>query len=76
MIEDDQDKLASFITADLPGVELAANSEIIFRLNMPGRVTESNAHDREGTTLIWKFGPGDAVTAPVEIFARSVVEGQ
>lgn len=76
VIEDDQDKLASFITADLPGVELAANSEIIFRLNMPGRVTESNAHDREGTTLIWKFGPGDAVTAPVEIFARSVVEGQ
>lgn len=74
--EDDQDKLESFITADLPGVELAVDSEIIFRLNMPGRVTDSNAHDRDGTTLIWKFGPGDAVQAPIEIFARSVVEGQ
>ncbi|MGD8867851.1 MAG: hypothetical protein PVI01_09475, partial [Gemmatimonadales bacterium] len=74
--EDDQDELASFIAADLPGVELAVNSEIIFRLNMPGHVTESNAHDREGTTLIWKFGPGDAVAAPIEIFARSVVGGQ
>lgn len=74
--EDDQDKLESFIAADLPGVELAVNSEIVFRLNMPGRVTDSNAHDRDGATLIWKFGPGDAVQAPVEIFARSVVEGQ
>lgn len=74
--EDDHDKLSSFIATDLPGVELAANSEIIFRLNMPGRVTDSNAHDLDGATLIWKFGPGDAVTTPVEIFARSVVEEQ
>lgn len=74
--EDEQDNLAAFIAADLPGVELAANSEISYRLDMPGRVTDSNAHDRDGATLIWKFGPGDAVTAPVEIFARSVLDQQ
>lgn len=72
--DDDEDNMAAFIATRLPGVELAANSEIVFRLNMPGRVTESNAHDQDGPTLIWKFGPGDAVTAPVEIFARSVLE--
>jgi len=71
--DDDEDRLAQFIATQLPGVELAANSEVVFRLNMPGRVTESNAHDRDGATLVWKFGPGDAVTAPVEIFAESVV---
>lgn len=74
--EDDQNELAAFISTDLPGVELAANSEIVYRLEMPGRVTDSNAHTQDGTTLIWRFGPGDAVTAPVEIFARSVVDRQ
>lgn len=76
LYEDEQDNLAAFIATDLPGVELAANSEIVYRLDMPGRVTESNSHDHDGATLIWKFGPGDAVTVPVEIFARSVVEQQ
>jgi len=55
-------------------VELAINSEIVLRLNMPGRVTSSNAHDRDGGTLIWEFAPGDAVTAALEIVAESVVE--
>ncbi len=71
--DDEEDRLAQFIETKLPGVELAANSEVVFRLKMPGRVTESNAHDQDGATLIWKFGPGDAVTAPVEIFAQSVI---
>jgi hypothetical protein len=77
--EDEDDKLGGFIEARLPGVQLSAASEIIYRLNMPGRVTASNAHDRDGNTLVWEFGlawegGGDAVTAPVEIFAESVVE--
>ena len=72
--DDEQDQLTEFIETKLPGVELAGNSEVVFRLNMPGRVTGSNAHEREGTTLVWKFGPGDAVTTPVEIFAESVIE--
>jgi hypothetical protein len=77
--EDEDDKLGSFIEARLPGVQLATATEIIYRLNMPGRVTASNAHDRDGTTLVWEFGlvwegAGDAVTAPLEIFAESVVD--
>ena len=35
---------------------------------------EISRADRDGTTLIWKFGPGDAAGAPVELFAESVVE--
>jgi hypothetical protein len=43
---------------------------------MPGVVTDSNAHKREGSTLIWEFGPADALYTPVEIFAESVVGGE
>jgi hypothetical protein len=75
-VYEEEDQLEEFIAKNLPGVELAANSEVIFRLVMPGRVMDSNAHDQDGAFLVWKFGPGDAVTAPVEIFAQSVVEQQ
>jgi hypothetical protein len=68
-----EEPLGEFIEQKLPGVDMAINTEIIFRLNMPGRVTTSNSHDRDGTTLIWKFSPADAAGAPVEVFAESVV---
>ena len=74
LVESD-DRLVAFLEDELPGLNIALNSEIIFRLNMPGRVTDSNAHERDGTTLVWEFGPGDALHAPVEIFAESVVGG-
>ena len=74
LYDDGDDGLETFIKERLPGVELAGNSEIIFRLNMPGRVARSNAQEQAGDTLIWEFGPGDALTDPVEIFAESVVE--
>ncbi len=73
LYEDDEDRLDDFIERKLPGVQLAINCAIVFRLNMPGRVTASNAHNREGDTLIWEFGPGDAATAPLEIIAESIV---
>ena len=72
--DDEDDRFEGFLKERLPGVELAINSEIVLRLNMPGRVTSSNAHDRDGGTLIWEFAPGDAVTAALEIVAESVVE--
>jgi hypothetical protein len=72
-IQGNDDELEKFIKTRLPGVELAINSEILFRLSMPGRVLSSNAHDRDGNTLIWKFVPGDALTAPLEIHAESIV---
>jgi hypothetical protein len=71
--DDEDDRLEDFIESKLPGVLLALNTEIVFRLNMPGRVTASNAHDRDGTTLIWEFSPADPATEPVEIFAESIV---
>lgn len=73
-VYEDEDRLMAFIEGQLPGVQLAASTEIVFRLNMPGRVTTSNAHGRDGTTLVWEFAPGDATTTPIEIFAESVVE--
>jgi hypothetical protein len=59
----------------LPGMNLAINSEISFRVTMPGRVTSSNAHDREGNTLVWEFTPADALTAPVVLTAESIIGG-
>lgn len=74
LVETDEG-FVEFIQEDLPGLNIALNSEITFRLNMPGRVTDSNAHERDGTTLVWEFGPGDALSAPVEVYAESVVGG-
>lgn len=73
---DNDDRLVTFLEEELPGLNLALNSEVIFRLELPGRVLRSNAHTREDGTLIWKFGPADAIHTPVEIFAESRVEGE
>jgi AcrR family transcriptional regulator len=70
---DDDEQFEEFIDSKLPGLQLAINTAIVFRLNMPGRITNSNAHDRDGNTLVWEFGPGDAGSVPVEIYAESVV---
>ncbi|NIN72614.1 MAG: hypothetical protein GTO46_11975 [Gemmatimonadetes bacterium] len=70
---DDDEPLEEFMDEKLPGLALAINTVIVFRLNMPGRVTNSNSHDRDGNTLVWEFGPGDAGPGPVEIYAESVV---
>ena len=74
VLEESDERLVSFLEESLPGMNIALNSEITFRLNMPGRVTNSNAHKRDGSTLIWEFGPADAFYTPVEIFAESVLE--
>jgi len=71
--EDDDSGFETFLKETVPGLNLAINTEIIIRLNMPGRVINSNAHERDGTTLVWKFGALDAMATPVEIFAESVV---
>lgn len=74
LMENDE-ALITFLEEELKGLAVALNSEIVFRLSMPGRVTDSNAHKREGTTLVWEFGPMDAVHTPVEIYAESVMGG-
>jgi hypothetical protein len=71
---DDDEPLEVFLDEKLPGLALAINTAIVFRLNMPGRVTNSNSHDRDGSTLVWEFGPGDAGAGPIEVYAESVVE--
>ncbi|MBT8398107.1 MAG: hypothetical protein HKO65_01300 [Gemmatimonadetes bacterium] len=58
----------------LPGFSLAGTS-VSFRLTMPGRITNTNAHERENNTLIWEFNTDDAITAPVVLLAESVVGG-
>lgn len=70
----DDDRFIAF-TRELPGLDLAFNANIVLRLNMPGTVTDSNAHDRDGTTLVWEFGPADALLTPIEIYAESVIGG-
>jgi hypothetical protein len=72
---DSDERLEVFLEEKLPGLHIALTSEIIFRLTMPGTVTNSNAHERDGSTLVWEFSPADAFYTPIEIFAESVVGG-
>ena len=37
--EDEDDQFETFVLDELPGIELAINSEIVFHLRMPGRIT-------------------------------------
>jgi len=66
----DDDRFLAFADR-LPGLDLAFNANVEYRLNLPGTVTDSNAHKRDGKTLVWVFGPADALLTPVEIYAES-----
>jgi hypothetical protein len=57
----------------VPGLNLGLNTNIIFRLKMPGIVDQSNADKVDGEFLVWEFDPTEALAYPVEISARSVV---
>lgn len=70
----DDDEAEDFLEERLPGVALAGNTEIVVRLDMPGQVVDSNAHERDGSTLVWKFSPLDAIRTPIEVFAESGIE--
>jgi hypothetical protein len=59
----------------LPGLSTAMNTEITFHLTMPGSITTTNAHSREGNRLTWEFTPTDALEAPIVLVAESVVGG-
>jgi hypothetical protein len=72
---DAEEEFEERLVATFPGFTLGINSSITFRLNMPGRVTSSNAHDEDGSTLVWEFSPADALTAPIVLVAESVVGG-
>lgn len=73
LYEGEDGRLETFLDERVPGLNLAFNTQIVFRLNMPGRITNSNAHKRDGNTLVWEFGPVDAIASPIEILAESVV---
>ena len=59
----------------LPGLSVAFNTAVVFRLTLPGRVTSTNADHQDGNTLEWEFSPLDALAAPIELFAESVLGG-
>jgi len=65
----------AFLEEHLPGIDLAIYTGIQIRLNMPGRVMNSNHHQMDGSTLVWEFEHLNAVASPIEIFAESFVGG-
>jgi hypothetical protein len=67
--------LETLFEETLPGLNLGFNTAIVFRLTMPGTVTHSNARETDGETLVWEFGPTDALAQAVEIVAESVEGG-
>lgn len=75
IVSGETDALEQLFEETLPGINLGFNTNIVFRLTMPGRVVDSNAHSERGPTLVWEFGPTDALAEPIEIYAESVVGG-
>src|SRR3989304_3280364 len=69
MESDEEDE--HFLEQNLPGAALAASTEIIVRLRMPGTVVETNADQRDGDVLVWKFSPWDASVSALEVVAES-----
>jgi hypothetical protein len=69
---DDEDSSRLF-TELLPGLNLAFNTSVVFRLTMPGSVTTTNAGTRDGSVLEWEFSPLDDLRGPIEIYAESVI---
>lgn len=68
-----EDPMERFETL-LPGLSDGGGS-VTFELTMPGTVTTTNAHERDGNRLKWEFGTDDAIAAPVVLVAESVVRG-
>lgn len=59
----------------LPGLTLGFNMSMIVRVTMPGTVVDTNADDRDGNTLEWRFSPFDDLSRAVELRAEAVVGG-
>jgi hypothetical protein len=69
---------------DLMGVVLAIGLDLTMRVDIPGRIVETNADRREThsdpsesrQTLVWEIDPGAAVSRPIEIYVKSEIAGQ
>ncbi|MEQ9569682.1 MAG: hypothetical protein RLN75_05785 [Longimicrobiales bacterium] len=59
----------------LPGLTLGFNTSMVVRVTLPGTIVDTNADEREGNTLEWRFSPFDDLARPIELRARAVVGG-
>lgn len=65
----------------LMGVVLAIGLDLTLRVDVPGRIVDTNADRREAGAapaagrqkLVWEIHPGDAVTRPIEVYVKSEV---
>ncbi|RMH17602.1 MAG: hypothetical protein D6701_07315 [Gemmatimonadetes bacterium] len=68
---DAEERLTDYVEQRFPGILLAVNSEVVYRLRLPGTILRTNADETEDGALVWRFSPADALTAPIEIVAVS-----
>ena len=68
---DPGDKFEEFLKQRLPGVYIAAMTEIHLSITMPGRIIDSNADDVEGSTASWELDVLKPIMEPIEIFVKS-----
>jgi hypothetical protein len=71
----DDEQAERLFSETLPGLNLGFNTNVVVRLTMPGRVTVTNAHRRDGNTLEWEFSPLDELAGAVEVFAEAELGG-
>lgn len=73
LVEDQSGALDEFIQNELPGVELAAFTDVDLRVQMPGPIVETNADEIEGDTATWEFDMLHALEEPIELYVRAEV---
>ena len=76
VVEDSDGALDDYVGENLPGVELAVFTDVTLKVEMPGAIVDTNAEEIEGRTAVWKIDLLDAVEGPIELYARSGLEGE
>jgi hypothetical protein len=71
--EDDDNQLEAFITEKYPGIDQGFSTNIELRVEMPGRIIDSNADSTDGAAAVWEFSPTDVLKGPADIYVRSLV---
>jgi hypothetical protein len=75
-LSSDDDRFDRFLERELPGVDATVLTSLEVSLRMPGRLVETNADEREDGVVRWELDLSEAIRGPIEIYARSEVDGR
>lgn len=74
-VGDEDSTLEEFLEKNLPGVMYAGLTDVKIRLNLPGKVVETNGRIMEDGSVEWKMDLLEAIGKKIVFHARSESEG-